>query len=64
MAQELAKKTIFAHGTVGLPLPDVSLRVAILLASTSGWLKALIPRMAPATAVAKLRILDGRVQRA
>ena len=30
----------------------VNLRVTILLASTSGWLKGLIPMMEPATAVA------------
>ena len=38
---------VFSYSTV-------SLRVSILLASTSGWLKALMPITEPATAVANL----------
>ena len=43
----------FSAGSVPLLLyASVSLRVSILLASTSGWLNALMPMIEPATAVA------------
>src|SRR5258707_7718140 len=53
MIRRPPRSTLFPYTTLfrSVSYSLVNLRVAILLASTSGWLKALMPMIEPATAV-------------